>query len=822
MTPDLRHRFYQLLLALPLWEREGTRHALIGTILRGYPIWERLNLSGSQAEAADRLLNLYPEHGPEPYLALLGGLTDETRANPEIQLEIEALSKILRAVRPPRPRQPWKDAPYRGLAYFDQKHAPIFFGRDAEVDALYTTITQTEQGRRFCVVVGASGSGKSSLVRAGLWPRLSETKQWFITAMTPLELGTPAASLRAAFVTACKDHDGFEDQRELAASLEAKPLAEITSQLLSKSENTRWLLILDQMEELFAPDIKTLGASFLDRLLEATRPASDGTPSRFQVLATLRADFSHYCLDHPPLQRAIYRPGGQFPLTAPARLALERMVSGPLTELDLPAKWTLDPALPPTIALDAERHPGGLALMAFTLRELYDVSTDTRRLDVETYRGPDFGGLSGAIARRADATLKALGEDSAKTLERVFARLVRVNRDDAPTRQRASLTAWDDDPEARKLLDAFQKARLLVCDTGAVVEVAHEALLREWPTLASWIENRRDAFALAERVRTEAHAWMIGPASRHHHRPWLTEQIEEYRARLASAGLLEQLCEDPHVARLLTPEREWILGELRLEATPHYRRAQIGTRLAEISDPRPGIGVIGGVPDILWRSIPPGQVEIEGRGQCSVHPFHIAAFPITVAQFRAFLDADDGYPKGKWWMDLKREDQNVKWSGLPANHPITRVSWFDATAFCRWLTSRFRFEVRLPGEHEWQWAAQSAQSHFEYPWGPEWRENRANTDESGIHATTAVGAYPHGESQQKVSDLAGNVWEWCTDAYSPSSDLEARDRRRVVRGGSWSYGAGSARAAFRGSGVPDSRSGRFGFRVVSSSPIADH
>ena len=118
----------------------------------------------------------------------------------------------------------------------------------------------------------------------------------------------------------------------------------------------------------------------------------------------------------------------------------------------------------------------------------------------------------------------------------MFARLVRVDGDDAAVRRRERCSIWEGDSEALEVIQRFQEARLLVADRGAggdpTIEVAHEALLREWPRLARWIEERREAFQLAERVRTEAQAWMRGDSRRHGRRPWPTDLIEEYRQRL--------------------------------------------------------------------------------------------------------------------------------------------------------------------------------------------------------------------------------------------------------------------------------------------------
>ena len=790
MPPDLHQQFKSLLIGLPLWShREGREQIL--ACLRGEELWEHRLTEGDPATCASHLLNLYDSHGPAPYLVLLASLRDTNQAATKILAKINALENALRI---PRPRVPWNSAPYRGLLAFDRRHSPIFFGRDTESDALFRSITAIEPPRRLTVVLGASGSGKSSLVRAGLWPRIAATHPgWLVSAMTPLQMGTPATSLHASLVEALKD-DRFEDKRDCLADLDTAPLTATAEKLLCDAPPTaRWLLILDQMEELFT---HPGGSGFLDRLLAGTHQ-----PSRFQIVATLRADFYHHCLTHPPLLRALELPHAISHLRPPGRLALERMVSGPIVEVDLPQPWTLDPDLPSTIAADAERQSGGLALMAFALRELYERCNESKNthLDVDRYRSPEFGGLSGAIARCAD---KAFGTGDVQTLGRVFTRLVRVDHDDAPTRLRASSTAWDTDADGRQLVDKFVTARLLVADAG-IIEVAHEALLREWPTLANWIDQRKDAFQLANRVRTEAKAWQQVD----HTRPWTDRAVEETRSKLAQADLLTLLeAEDPKIERLLTPEVDWILDELQFADTSHFRRRDIGQRLAQISDPRPGVGLTShGLPDIRWCSIPKGK---------GVKPFQMSAFPVTAFQFRSFLDAKDGYEDQRWWHDLEKPDQRGSaWEKCLNNHPVTDVSWFDAVAFCRWLSSAREQEVRLPSEKEWEWSATSGRHDFAYPWGPEWREGFANTSESDINRTTAVGMYPQGNSLQGVSDLAGNVWEWCEDWY------DDKKQSRVLRGGSWYYISRAARADYRYRYVPDFRDFNFGFRVVCSSPI---
>jgi len=263
-------------------------------------------------------------------------------------------------------------------------------------------------------------------------------------------------------------------------------------------------------------------------------------------------------------------------------------------------------------------------------------------------------------------------------------------------------------------------------------------------------------------------------------------------------------------------------------------RAEAGRVLGRIGDPRPGIGLTeAGLPDIDWVSIPGGTVALEeDAGTFPVEPFHLARYPITNAQFQAFIDAPDGYGNPAWWEGLDADPDSSTTPGWDEpNHPRETVSWFEAMAFCAWLSERLGFEIRLPTEWEWQQAACSGKPEFDYPWGSEYRSEYrsgyANIDETAGDAgphylgrTTAVGIYPQGNSLQSVSDLSGNVWEWCLNEYkTPSNTQSGGTEARVVRGGCWVFGRGLARASCRHSLGPGGRGHGVGFRVCCLSAI---
>jgi formylglycine-generating enzyme required for sulfatase activity len=191
---------------------------------------------------------------------------------------------------------------------------------------------------------------------------------------------------------------------------------------------------------------------------------------------------------------------------------------------------------------------------------------------------------------------------------------------------------------------------------------------------------------------------------------------------------------------------------------------------------------------------------------------------VTNAQFQAFIDAG-GYRNAAWWQDLAErieEPEIPEWH--EPNAPRETVSWFEAVAFCRWLSAQLGYAVTLPTEQQWERVARGTQG-LQYPWGNEFRQDFTNCHRS-IGRTSAPGIYPHAASPEGVMDLMGNVWEWCLNGYStPENCRLSGDKSRVVRGGSWSYNPDGVRSSVRNYGHPYYCYGHIGFRVLCSSPI---
>jgi formylglycine-generating enzyme required for sulfatase activity len=209
-------------------------------------------------------------------------------------------------------------------------------------------------------------------------------------------------------------------------------------------------------------------------------------------------------------------------------------------------------------------------------------------------------------------------------------------------------------------------------------------------------------------------------------------------------------------------------------------------------------------------------------------PFRISIYHVTNIQYDAFLNTPDGYHNRDWWEQLGKHDCSIP-SWQSANHPRETVSWYEAVAFCHWLTYKHREakildegrQIRLPTEWEWQLAATGGDQERKYPWGYDWNPACCNSNESRLNRTTAVGIYPAGATAQGVMDMAGNIWEWCLNKHNYSSDpyginVDDSGVQRVMRGGAWFNFGESLCSTFRNQNAPSFRDNYVGFRVVQS------
>ena len=354
---------------------------------------------------------------------------------------------------------------------------------------------------RFLAIVGASGSGKSSLARAGLIPALHWNKtsaEWQVFVLTPA--AHPLESLAAALTqgdpsvtkTATLMDDLARDQRSLHL---------YASHKLGYAKNSRVLLLVDQFEEVFALCRSELErASFIYNLLTAASEVNGPV----MVVITLRADFYSYCANYSDLREALAR--SQEYIGAMNDDELRRAIEEPA----LRGRWELEPGLVELLMHEVGHEPGALPLLSHALLETWQ----RRRGRIMTLSGyTSSGGVRGAIAETAEAvyTDRFTPQDQ-DIARRIFLRLTELGDETASgdTRRRVALTELTMKPgetdATRNVLKVLADARLISTNEENV-EVAHEALIREWPRLRDWLEDNREGLLIHRRLTEASQEW---------------------------------------------------------------------------------------------------------------------------------------------------------------------------------------------------------------------------------------------------------------------------------------------------------------------------
>ena len=416
--------------------------------------------------------------------------------------------------QPPAPGEP----PYKGLKSFDEADAAHFLGRERLTARLAGRLRQ----ERFLAIVGASGSGKSSVVRAGLIPALrrgepladgglppADASRWAIRVLTPT--AHPLDALAVALTTAPAGQTA-EAASALAARLAAAPtaLAEATRQLLSAEGRPRLLLVIDQFEEAFslAHDAAERRALF-DTLVAAIAAAD----LPITIVVALRADFYARFAEHDGLRDLIA--AHQEYIGAMSREELFRVIVDPAAR----GNWKLQEGLVELMLDDAGDEPGALPLLSHALLATWERRRG-RTMTLSAYK--EAGGVRGAIAKTAETVFQQRLTPEQRPIARaIFVRLTELGEsvtDDAPdTRRRAPfselITRATDPQMLAAVLDILVDARLVITDVvpptnTEVVEVAHEALIREWPTLRAWLDQDREGLIRQRQLTADVNEWL--------------------------------------------------------------------------------------------------------------------------------------------------------------------------------------------------------------------------------------------------------------------------------------------------------------------------
>lgn len=821
----------------------------------------------------------------------LRGMLPVTQELTTVSFSAEGLARLKRGLEGagldpkyfawPPPNDPERP-PYRGLRPLEAEDTGIFFGRDAPIvealDALRGLRDRAPP--RILVILGASGAGKSSCLRAGLFPRLARDDRNFF----PLPIIRPGRaaisgeagllrSLEVAFETAgiaLSHADLLTAVQAGAAGL--RPLLQAFAEKVMpptldtdiKSQTPALILSVDQAEEL---EMQGEALPFLALLRELLLLVSPVIIAVF----TIRSDnyerlqlgeemegVRQKLLSLPPMPKGSYA----------------EVIKGPARRLQSSERpLGIEEGLVDALLADIETGSAkdALPLLAFTLERLYSEYHASGHLRLSHYY--DLGGVKGSIEAAVERALEAADADSTIPKTRVV-RLALLRRGlipwlagidpDTGTPRRRIARLSEIPIDARPLIGCLVEQRLLATDVTkageTTIEPAHEALLRQWSLLQTWLAEDTGLLGVLESVRRASREWAATDRSP----AWLAHSAN----RLAAA---ERLRERPDLAASLEPrDHDYISACRKAELAAAARRRLIGTLVYMLL-----LGIIGGL--LLW--INQDYVKERINWFWTMRPYMLANFTphVLTAAMEAKLKSAETFrecakdcpqmiviPPGAFTMGSAENEpgraknegprhqvtiakafalsvydvtfdewdacvavggcRSVKDSFGRGRRPVTNVTWDDAQGYVAWLSKMSGRSYRLPTEAEWEYAARAGTTTTFY-WGDELGKRNANCIKCGTQwdnaKTSPVGSFkpnPFG-----LYDMTGNAWQWVADCFhnsykgtlaDGSAYTEEECGLRSDRGGSWISQLPNLRIAFRGSYPAGSRNYSLGLRVA--------
>ncbi|MGK0511934.1 MAG: DNA-binding winged helix-turn-helix (wHTH) protein [Chromatiales bacterium] len=412
-------------------------------------------------------------------------------------------------------------SPFPGLQAYDARYARVFFGRGSQIDTLLSRIAQQIQfGRAFCLLLGPSGSGKSSLINAGVMPNLMQPGGYNgvqvlsfssldLADVAPGQLLTDLASALLDWELNDKPVFAGDSAQSLAEALRLQPQQVIARAVANLPKATqvksRYALFVDRLEvllssPLFSNDEREQFTQLLEQL---------ATSGAVLVLSACRNEFYPLLVDYPSLIAGKAK-GAHFDLAAPGRADLLQMIRLPALAAGLSFDTDPDSATPldELLCSEAASNPDALPMLQYTLQELYLRRSKDNKLLVSVYK--TLGGIEGAIGKNAEQAIAKLSADEKASLPRVLSMLVTLREDEKSITSRSGRVAQLQTDAERALVQTMVEQRLFVShlqNGEPCFSIAHEALLRRWPRATAWIAEHFDSLSVKSRLQHLTRRW---------------------------------------------------------------------------------------------------------------------------------------------------------------------------------------------------------------------------------------------------------------------------------------------------------------------------
>jgi formylglycine-generating enzyme required for sulfatase activity/energy-coupling factor transporter ATP-binding protein EcfA2 len=726
--------------------------------------------------------------------------------------------------------------PYKGLRYFDcnEEDSKYFHGRENLTDQLLDKVRKSN----FIAIVGPSGSGKSSVMRAGLLHQLKRGEKllgsgnWKVKILVPGE--DPLESLALTFID--------PELSEIAAAKELKEGVKLLENselelLIKACKSPKVVIVIDQFEEVFTL-CEDVGKreQFLSCLLEA----AEKLKAKLCLVLAMRADFLGKCLEreYSGLGKKIQE--NLICVIPMNRKQLQKAIALPAKKVSL----EVEEELIQRMLNEIEGSPGSLPLLEYTLTRLWEERSDNQ-LKLTTYQ--NMGGIGGTLDSRATEVYEQFSPEEQQIAKLIFLNLTQLGEGTEDTRRRVKkselMTEKHDQAAIEKVIQKLADEKLIVTSENNVIDVAHEALIRHWKQLRKWLEENRDALGRQRKIEEEAKYWVEKEKDKEY--LWrgtrLEEAVEilkEYAATVTLSSLATEFLQASSREQLITylgkPEidnlnqegiekgatRRSYLSKERLRELLEDETERTGAGLAaswlleqwgekmpvrtaevdkqgniqlRIVEKLPQIvveeleeGIILEMVEVLGGEFMMGSPEEEEEGKwwerpthkVKISPFLIGKYPITREQWRLVATL----PKVE--LDLKADPSTYGEEGVPESiinrYPVTTFTWYEAVEFCKRL-SRLSgqkgkgYQYRLPSEAQWEYACRAG-TETPYHWGQKITPALGNYIKKSLARPTPVGRFQVANAFG-LCDVHGNVWEWCEDLWHNTYDGATEDGR---------------------------------------------